>query len=215
MPYLDEFRVVMPRKTWKSLETSLPPSVYQKDQIVYSQGEPADRFYYLVSGQVKIYLSSESGMEKTLTLLEPGQIFGEAAFFDQLPRVSSAKTLSRSQIIPITRQNLTFCFSQDPDLAFCLLEYLSRTIRMLSAQVDNMAFLQADKRIARLLVQLCSASPEKTIRCTHEELGNLAGVSRVTVSRILREFSRKGWLQTDYGSLHILSAEDLYVFSES
>ena len=61
-----------------------------------------------------------------------------------------------------------------------LLEYLARTVRMLSAQVDHMTFLQADQRIAQLLLNLAAAQERHTVHCTHEELAGLAGASRVT-----------------------------------
>ena len=80
-----------------------------------------------------------------------------------------------------------------------MLRYLARTIRMLSDQVDNMTFLQADRRIARLLTAMAEESGI-CIRCTHEEIGNRVGVSRVTVSKILSQFSRQGWIKPAYGS---------------
>lgn len=191
------------------LEKSHTPRSYVKDRMIYWQEAPAGEFYYLKSGKVKIFISSESGMEKTLTILEHGSIFGEAAFFDGMPRVSSAKTLVQSEIITVTRQSLMDCIRREPQLAMYLLTYLSRTIRMLSAQVNSMTFLQADQRIARLLLSL---SRSGTVRTTHEDLAGLAGVSRVTVSRILKEFTQKGWTASGYREVKILDEADLKAF---
>jgi CRP/FNR family transcriptional regulator, cyclic AMP receptor protein len=194
---------------WDVLEKFHTPHTYPKNKMVYWQEAPANEFYYLKSGSVKIFLSSESGMEKTLTVLENGSIFGEAAFFDGLPRVSSAKALVNSEIITVTRQSLMDCIRREPQLAMNLLTYLSQTIRMLSAQVDTMTFLQADQRIARLLIKLAVGA---TVHATHEDLAGLAGVSRVTVSRILNEFSQKGWAATCYRSVKILDEAGLKNF---
>lgn len=95
-----------------------------------------------------MFLSSENGGEKTLTIQGPGSLLGEAAFFDGLPRVSSARALVRSEILPVRREQLTSYFREDPNLAMEMLRYLARTVRMLSDQVDNITFLQADRRIA-------------------------------------------------------------------
>ena len=189
---------------------------YGMDQLVYMQGEQADSFFYLKKGRVKIFLSSESGMEKTLTLLEPGNIFGEAAFFDGMPRMSSARTIQNSEIVRVTRGDLLGYFSREPELAMSLLTLLARTVRMLSDQVDHMTFLQADKRIALQLLKMqgeCGREG-KRIACTHEDLGNLAGASRVTVSKILNRCARAGWISTHYRSVVIVDQEALRAFAQ-
>ena len=197
------------KNIWDVLEKSHTPHTYQKMSMIYWQEAPASEFYYLKSGRVKILLSSETGMEKTLTILESGSIFGEAAFFDGLPRVSSAKALVKSEIIAVTHQSLLQCIRQEPQLAMNLLTYLSQTIRMLSAQVNTMTFLQADQRLAGLLLKL---SVGRTVHTTHEELACLAGVSRVTVSRILNSFAQKGLVATRYREIEILDEEGLKDF---
>lgn len=203
------------KNAWTVLEQSQPAKNYPKGRMIYLQGDLADSFFYLKNGRVKIFLSSENGMEKTLTVLEKGNIFGEAAFFDGMPRVSSAKTLTKSEIVAVTRSSLLKSFSKAPELAMALLEYLAQTIRMLSAQVDGMAFLPADKRIARLLLQISSETPGNPIPCTHEDLGNLAGVSRVTVSRVLNCFQKNGWIQTRYKAVFIQDTDALGHFASS
>lgn len=201
-----------PENRWDVLEKTHTPHTYPKDKMIYWQGAPANEFYYLKNGKVKIFLSSENGMEKTLTVLEKGNIFGEAAFFDGMPRVSSAKTLVKSDIITVTRQSLMDCFRREPQLAMNLFAFLSQTIRMLSAQVDTMTFLQADQRLARLLLSL--AADGKTVHATHEDLAGLAGVSRVTVSRILGRFAKSGWVAARYRGIQILNEAAIREFIE-
>ncbi|NLG92770.1 MAG: Crp/Fnr family transcriptional regulator [Clostridiales bacterium] len=197
------------KKKWDVLEKTHTSHIVQKDRMIYWQEALADEFYYLKSGKVKIFLSSEDGAEKTLTVLEPGNIFGEAAFFDGMPRVSSAKTLVKSEIITVTRKSLMECIRREPQLAMNLLTYLSQTIRMLSAQVNSMTFLQADQRLARLLLSLARNG---TVHATQDDLAGLAGVSRVTVSRTLTGFSKKGWIRARYGAVEIRDEAGLLAF---
>jgi CRP/FNR family cyclic AMP-dependent transcriptional regulator len=197
------------KNIWDVLEKSHTPHLYEKERMIYWQEAPASEFYYLKRGKVKIFLSAENGMEKTLTILESGGIFGEAAFFDGMPRVSSAKTLVKSEIIAVTRQSLIDCIRQEPQLAMNLLTYLSKTVRMLSAQVNAMTFLQADRRLAQLLLQL---AVDKIVHVTHDDLAGLAGVSRVTVSRVLAAFTQKGWICTRYRGVVILDESGLKDF---
>ena len=196
------------KKGWEILGDAAPARVFSKGETVYFQGDRAEGFYYLKKGKVKIFISSENGEEKTLTLIGGGSVFGEAAFFDGQPRVSSAKALERSQIVAVNESGLTDCFRRDPRFAMSLLSYLSQTIRMLSAQVDALSFRNADERIARLLLKL---RENGAVRATHEDLAELAGVSRVTASRILAEFSRKGWIETRYREIVVLDPKKLGV----
>ena len=203
------------KTSWPLFEREKGKS-YGKDQMVYLQGEQADSFFYLKQGRIKIFLTSENGMEKTLSLLEPGNIFGEAAFFDGMPRVSSAKTICPSEIVRVTRRDLLRDFTKEPELAMSLLTLLSHTVRMLSNQVDNMTFLQANQRIALQLLKLQGESDRKgkEIYCTHEDLGNLAGTSRVTVSKILNRFAKNNWISTHYRSIIIQDADALQEFAQ-
>jgi CRP-like cAMP-binding protein len=195
---------------WSVLETSHKPQMYETGAMVYWQGSRADAFYYLKSGGVRVFLVSENGAEKTLNMLKPGQIFGEAAFFDGLPRVSSAKTTRRSAIIPVTHRSLLECIRREPQLAMHLLTYLSQTIRLLSAQVDTVTFQQADERLARLLLNL--SADGANVRITHEDLAARVGVSRVTVSRILAEFARRGWVETSYREILVTNGNAIRTF---
>lgn len=196
---------------WKVFGSMNVPMVYRKGEMVYWQGERAERFYYLKQGSVRIFISSENGTEKTLTMLGAGTLFGEASFFDELPRVSSARVMEKSEIVAIDRPMLLQYFRRQPQLAMELLRYLAQTVRMLSEQVDNMAFWQADRRIAQVLLSLAGES--RIVAATHEEIGNLAGVSRVTVSRTLNQFKQNGWISTHYREISLMQEGKLREFS--
>lgn len=199
---------------WEKLAHT--PKIYAKNEMIYLQGEYAESFYYLKKGRVKIFLSSENGGEKTITVLEKENIFGEAAFFDGLPRMSSAKALVKSEIIAINHRTLPDYFRREPSLAINMLQFLSRRVRLLSTQLDHMTFLQADKRIAQLLVGLASETGEgQPIVCTHEEIGSLVGTSRVTVSKILSGFAKRGWIRTQYHGITIQNKKALSNFAFS
>ncbi len=197
---------------WSPLAENAIPKRYQAGQLVYLQSEDPTEFYYLVKGRVKSYISSPQGGERTLTLYKTGDLMGEASFFDQRPRVSSAVALTDCQIVAVSRARLDQVFAQHPELAFPMLQYLAKTVRLLSTHVDGLSFLPADRRLARLLVE--HADENGTLRTTHEELGALAGVSRVTVSRVLSSFADRGWLETGYGNLQLLDCEALLRFSQ-
>ncbi len=198
---------------WSPLAEGQPVLHYGPGQFIYLQDTQADRFYYIVSGTVKCFLSAESGEERTLTLLRAGELIGEAAFFDKQPRVSSAVAVTKCELVEVDHARLAQVFRLHPELAIALLENLAQRVRLLSEHVDG-AFLQADQRIARHLLSL-TPGDDGTIPCTHEDIGASVGVSRVTVSRVLGRFVRKGWLRTGYRSVELLDREALERLCES
>ena len=184
---------------------------FKKGEIIYHQGDLAQNFCYLKKGKVKVFMTSVDGMEKTLNTASSGEIFGEGAFFDKKPRVSSAIALSEAQVIMIDEPMLTELFSQNPKLAFTLLEILANRIRLLSFQLDSMTFLQADARIARILLENES---DGVISLTHEEIADVVGVSRVTVSKILGKLTKKGIHSTEYRKIIIKDSKYLEEISK-
>lgn len=197
-------------KHGKLLESLQKPKTYGENQMLYQQGDMAEYVYYLKSGRVKIYIASQSGYDKALTTLTQGSLFGKASFFDGTPRTSSAKALEVCEIIAIDKQLMSKIFQMQPDFAIELLEYLSKTIQMLSAHIDWITFVQADKRIARFMCENYDPMV-KTVAYTHEEIGEEIGVSRVTVSKILRQFRKYGWIDTKYRQINI---KDLSALTE-
>lgn len=208
MSKLNLHELDFPTDIWEPFAASRPAVLCPAGYLIYLQNTDATCFYYLKSGRVKSFIQSEDGAERVLNIYERGALFGEASFFDELPRVSSAVALTPCQIVPIDRELVRQQISRDPTLAMMMLKYLARTVRVLSAQVDEMAFRPAHQRIARHLLSLVP-DPNGHIRCTQDEIAASVSVSRITVSRVLSEFSQKGWTKTAYGGLTVLNRNAL------
>lgn len=183
------------------------PRRYRAGQVIYLQDSPAGEFYYLIRGTARSYISSPSGGERILTTHHAGDLMGEASFFDECPRVSSAVAVTECEIVSVDRETLNRVFQQHPGLALPMLQYLARTVRLLSHHVDEATFLPAGQRLARHL--LSQTREGALLRCTHEELGFAIGASRVTVSRLLADFARQGLIKTGYGSVTVLDRRGL------
>ena len=192
---------------WNLLAEGRPPRRYRAGQMIYLQGARPDRFYYLVSGSVRSFISTGGGEERVLAVHRAGDLMGEASFFDGCPRVTSAMALEDCQILAIGRTELDAAFQRHPELALPMLQYLARTVRTLSGHVES-ASLPARQRVARWLL----AQPpgeDGSLRATHEGIGQAVGLSRVTVSRVLGEFSRAGWVTPGYRTISLLEPERL------
>lgn len=203
----------LPSDIWRSFASGRAVVRCPEGYLIYLQQTEATCFYYLKKGRVKSFIQSEHGDEKVLNIYQEGSLFGEASFFDELPRVSSAMALTPCELVPIDQELVYAEIAKNPQLAMAMLKYLARTVRIMSSHVDNMAFHPADWRVARYLLSL-PVSPDGTIPCTQDEIADSISASRVTVSRILREFSRKGWISTGYRSVRILKRTDLMDFCQ-
>lgn len=201
------------RQDWSPLAEGRQAKRYSAGQMIYLQGTEADSFYYLTEGTARSFISSPEGSERLLTIHQAGDLMGEASFFDQCPRVSSAVAVSECRAVSVDRAQLDRVFQSHPELAFPMLRYLARTVRMLSGHVDDISFRPADHRLASVLLE--RAGEDGVIRATHEELGSAVGVSRVTVSRVLSRFSVQGWLETGYRSLRLLDRGAMERFAAS
>lgn len=192
---------------WNLLAEGRPPRRYRAGQMIYLQGARPDRFYYLVSGSVRSFISTGGGEERVLAVHRAGDLMGEASFFDGCPRVTSAMALEDCQILTIGRTELDAAFQRHPELALPMLQHLARTVRTLSGHVESFS-LPAHQRVARWLL----AQPpgeDGSLRATHEGIGQAVGLSRVTVSRVLGELSGQGLLALGYRAVTVLNRTGL------
>lgn len=203
----------MENPIWSPLAEGRQARSYAPGQMIYLQDTEAREFYYLLEGTARSYISSPGGAELVLTQHRAGDLMGEASFFDECPRVSSAVAVTPCRVVAVDREGLNRVFQSHPELAYPMLRYLARTVRLLSDHVDGISFLPADKRLAAALLR--HAGSDGLVRCTHEELGSAVGVSRVTVSRALARFASKDWLEQSYGLVKLLDREALERYAQA
>ena len=204
---MGDFFLSLPLERWRAFAEGRPAVRCSPRHLIYLQDTEATCFYYLKKGRVKSFIQSADGAERVLNLYRAGSLFGEASFFDELPRVSSAIALTPCELVPIDRELVTQAVATDPELAMSMLKYLARTVRLLSGQLDDMAFRPVPWRLARFL--LSYADQSSLVRCTQEEIASSISASRVTVSRALNQFARKGLLTLGYGEIRIRNPDGL------
>ena len=200
MTHLDNTE--FPLEIWLPFLQRRPVVRCSPGYMIYLQGTDPTCFYFLKEGRVKSFIQSEDGAERVLTVYESGSLLGEAAFFDGLPRMSSATALSHCLLVPIDRELVSQQFAVNPALAMSMIEYLARKVRMLSDHLDHMAFRPAKWRLAEHILSLSPAGD--FVKCNQEEIASAISTSRVTVSRILNELAREGLVELGYQKVKIL-----------
>ena len=108
--------------------------VYSDGEIIFKEGEQGNCLYVIQSGKVRITKSDSSG-ERTIAVLENGELFGEMALFDKLPRSATARALGDARILSMDKKRLFAGISRDPTLAFKTLEAVSGRIRKLNDEI--------------------------------------------------------------------------------
>jgi len=191
---------------------------YPKGVLIYQQGEVSNRFYQLISGQVRIFMGHPDGREHVLAIVEPGGLFGEAACFDEVPYYTSALTVRPSTIRVFTREAMLEAMRTQPDIMIEILSSVIRKQRLFALQLETTMFRKAPARVALILSKLATyygapvAGGRGTrigLHLSHEVLASMIGLARVTVTREIGALVREGIITRDKRHLIVLHRERL------
>ncbi len=194
----------------------------RKKTPIFFPGDPSLQVYLLKEGRVKISRISEEGREVTIALLAPGEIFGELEVLGDAPRDTLAEALDDCQICVVSKDVFLSMMSQKPDFSFRLTKLIGFRLRKIENRVEDLVFRDVPARLALLLVDLskdygreCPEGVRLQIKITHQEIANLIGSIRETVSAILGEFKRDGWISFEGRQMTLLRLDLLKKRSES
>lgn len=184
-------------ETLKSLASRASHKTFPKNAIVINEGDDAGPLYVILSGKVRVFLSSEAGKVITLSIQEAGSYFGELSLLDDSPRSASVMTLEKTVCGLIAKSEFKKWLSEHPDLAFCIIKGLTRRIRILTESVRGFALFDVYGRLSRLLSELAvdtDGKPTIPDRPSHQEIANRIGSSREMVSKIMKDLVNGGYL---------------------
>ncbi len=186
---------------------------FPRDAIIFEDGSLGDYMYLIQEGQVKVTKMSEDGREKILEMLGPGDFFGEMALLDREPRSASVKTTTACVLLALSRMDFLGLLKQDHELTLELLRELARRIRETDEQIRGLSFERVESRARRLLARLAKekvparADRMATSPITHQQLADLVGTSRETITRIVKDLKDEGWLEQE-GKRYLVPTAD-------
>ncbi|MFQ5586505.1 MAG: Crp/Fnr family transcriptional regulator [Thermodesulfobacteriota bacterium] len=171
----------------------------KKKGFVYSEGDRADTLYILKEGRIKITHLAEDGRELTIDIIEPGDIFGELTLAGEEERETSAEALEDSYICTISRKNFEAFLSMRPNLSLTITKWMGLRLRRIENRFENLIFQDVRTRLTTLLKDLAEKYGEDVeggrkiaIKLSHQELANLIGATRETVTLELNNMKRRG-----------------------
>jgi CRP-like cAMP-binding protein len=178
----------------------------EKGQFIFFQSDPSEKVYIVRSGLVSIVLGSLDGREMVINEMRRGDFFGEVGVLTSQPRSTSAVARSDSELLALPRQAFLGILETEPVFARRILDMTANRLRGSSERESALAFLNAQARLARLLLQLeKQASRKGYVTISQEELAQRTGQTRQTVAKALGRWRRAGWLITGRGRIMILN----------
>jgi CRP/FNR family transcriptional regulator, cyclic AMP receptor protein len=177
---------------------------YRREQIVFSQGDPADAVFHIQKGKAKVTVVSEQGKEAVVAIFGPNDFFGEGCLAGQALRIATVATMTDSVIVRLEKAAIVRVIHQEPAFSEMFIAHLvGRGIRVEADLVDQL-FNSSEKRLARLLLLLANfgkeGKPEPIIaKISQETLAEMIGTTRSRVSFFMNKFRNLGFIHYNGG----------------
>ena len=182
----------------------------EKGKILFFQSDPSEFAYIVRSGNISIVLNSPDGRDMVINEMRPGNLFGELGILTGQVRSTSAIARAPSEILVIRSEAFLRVIDSEPQLARRILEITAQRLQRSGEREGALAFMDAQARLARLLLELEREEEAKGyVTISQEELAQRTGLTRQTVAKALGRWRRANWLITGRGHILILNRKAL------
>jgi CRP/FNR family transcriptional regulator, cyclic AMP receptor protein len=188
-------------------------STLKRGSTIFSKGDAGSGLVAVISGTVKISISSPDGRSAILNLIGPGEIFGEVAVLDGQARTADATANTNCEIFVIDRREFLPFVRSQPALAMKFIELLCTRLRWTSDQVEQVILQNLPGRLASALIRLTERSRVAegglTIAVTQQEISEMVGMTRESINKQLRAWAARKWVRLEHGAIVVLDLESL------
>jgi len=194
-------------------------TLLKRGATIFSKGDPGNSLFAVISGTVKMSISSPDGRSAIFNLIGAGEIFGEIAVLDDQARTADATANTNCEMFVIDRREFLPFVRSHPALAMKFTELLCKKLRWTSDQVEQIILQDLPGRLASALIRL----PEKhepapggrTITVTQQEIGEMVGMTRESINKQLRVWATRRWVRLEHGAIVVLDPEPLQALAEA
>jgi CRP/FNR family cyclic AMP-dependent transcriptional regulator len=183
---------------------------FERGEVVFHRDDPADSLHLIARGRFAARVSTPQGDSVLLEVLGPGQAFGELALL--LPgaqRTATVSALEDGETHSVFRDDFAVLQRSHPGVKDVLLRLLAEQLRRVSDRIVEAHYVDADTRVRRRLCSLAETYGDSVVPLTQEDLAAMAGTSRATVNRVLRDEERRGTVALQRGRVTLLDADEL------
>ncbi|MCW5730086.1 MAG: Crp/Fnr family transcriptional regulator [Alphaproteobacteria bacterium] len=188
----------------------------RKGAVLFHQGDEGDALFGVMEGVVRIYISGRGGRQLILAFMEPGDIFGEIALLDGLPRTASADAAEDTRLLVIERTQFRALLEQEPRLSLHIIELLCERLRSNTDRLGEYAFLDLRSRLAKKLHELAMAYGEQqedgvriALHLSQTDLAQTLGVTRESINKQIKAWTREKVLLHKSGHVVVTDMERL------
>ena len=199
-----------------ALDTLKFTSVYPKGSVLFVEGEEPRGVFILCSGRAKVTTSSSEGKTLIVSIAEPGEVLGVSASILGTAHEVSAETIEPTQVNFVRREDFLRFLGAHPDAAMHAAQALSANYQSAQREIRSLGLAQTtSEKLAKLLLDWCEKGDEtpKGVRLkvllTHEEIGQMIGTTRETVTRLLGDFKRKKVLEVKGSTVFVMQQAHL------
>lgn len=201
-----------------AVERLINYSVFPSGQIFHSPNEVGEQLFVLRNGRVRIYKLSPEGRALTLMVLEPLTIFGEMTLVGQWLHDTFAEAMTECTIGVIGRETLRTILEQYPQVALAFMNLMGQRLRAMENKLADIAFKNVPQRLASLLLNLAGITlegavmpgiPPTVVRYTHQQLAEMIGSYRETVTKAIGELREAGMIRFDGDAIVLTDLDQL------
>lgn len=189
---------------------------FEKNAVIFSPGDPGTHIYYVLSGRVKIYNLAREGREVIYWFCTPKDFFGLAELCGGDQRTVFAEAVENTDLLCVGQRNFEELIKRNPEISFALMRVFGSRIRKAHDTIKDLVTCDVRSRVAQLLTKLgkvvgepCGKGVELRNKFTHQELADMIGATRTTVTEVISGFKRQGILQYEAGKITILDSKKL------
>ncbi|MBV8919902.1 Crp/Fnr family transcriptional regulator, partial [Bradyrhizobium sp.] len=188
-------------------------SSLKRGAAIFSKGDAGNNLFAVISGTVKISVSSPDGRNAILNLIGPGEVFGEVAVLDGKARTTDGTANTNCEIFVIDRREFLPFVRSQPALAMKFIELLCARVRWTSDQVEQVILQDLPGRLASALLGLTERRKldptSRTIAITQQEISEMVGMTRESINKQLRAWATRNWVRLEHGAIVVLEADSL------
>lgn len=184
--------------------------VFKRNEVIFHEGDPGDTLHLVLKGHVAIRVTTPLGERATLTILGPGEAFGELALLgEESDRTATAAAVEGAETMSLHRRDFLDIQRSDPNVGRMLVDALSARVGRLTGHLVEALYESVEVRVARRLVALADTYDDETaetinVPLTQEDLASMAGTTRPTANRMLKDLEEAGVVAVSRGRIEIL-----------
>lgn len=196
----------------RALVTMISRRSAPRGSAIMLAGDPTDSLYIVISGRLKVMMGEADGKEVILSILGPGEFFGEMGLIDDSPRSASVIAIEPCELLAVTKRAFKKCLVENFDLAMAVMRVLVRRLREADRKIGSLAMLDVYGRVARLLLDISeNVNGQKVVtkRLTKQDIAKMVGASREMVSKVMKDLQVSGYIEVRGSTIVLRDTVDL------